>query len=153
MSTIALEVCLFVFYFIKLFCVLGFQITPLFLYSTTTCIMQSLLHLHSEYKHRLKNTKNTHWWWLCTQLSFVRSCEAKAYKSRLEPLHCESSLWCDGKRPPSERISRCISPYQHFATECWQDIQQVWRRLNNHFEILTKSRRLRTMLKNLNCIY
>jgi hypothetical protein len=29
---------------------------------------------------------------------------------QMAPLHCVSPLWWDGKRPPSERTSRCVSP-------------------------------------------
>jgi hypothetical protein len=81
--------------------------------------------------------------------SKYRSWEATAWcnasTSRLAPLHCVSSLWCDGERPPSERTSRCVSPYQHFATEWWHgvpstlirygDTQLVWTRLKNETEV------------------
>jgi hypothetical protein len=121
----------------------GFQITSLFLCSSISCITHSLLHsipsINTEPQIRRTRTGDD----CALQLCFVRSWEATAWcnacSSRLAPLHCVSSLWCERKRPPSERTSRCVSRYQHFATDWWHgvpstlirngDTQQVWTRL------------------------
>jgi hypothetical protein len=76
------------------------------------------------------------------EMSWAEKQQRDATRARPDWHHCTAcclSLWCDGKRPPSERTSRCVSPYQHFATEWWHgvpstlirygDTQQFWTRL------------------------